>query len=178
MCAHMDGFEGAIRAIPNTFATTRTREIKKMNAEERAKALEYAHVLVQKINDKLEVEFPINVDFTSTHVLLSFMQGGTPNIRRLASIDRNNMLTDHRVIYPVYGEEDAVVVSEDDVINKSLSIIKADTVYSNSVISKKLGTLNNNFSKLFEFLRESVELVPGGDEEKRLSESFMEKAHI
>lgn len=97
-------------------------------------------------------------------------------MRRLASIGHNNMLTDVRVIYPVYGEEDAMFVSEEEVIERAVSIIKADIVYSNSVVAKKLDTLNDNFSRLFEFLKESVELVPGGDEAKRLSENFMEKS--
>lgn len=167
---NVGGYEGTIRAIPREF---RMRE---MSTQEREKALEYAHILSKKINERLEADFPISTNFTSSHVNLSIMQGGTSNIRRLASIGHNNILTDVRVIYPVYGEEDAMFVSEEEVIERAVSIIKADIVYSNSVVAKKLDTLNDNFSRLFEFLKESVELVPGGDEAKRLSENFMEKS--
>ncbi|AHA46340.1 hypothetical protein ISTM_442 [Insectomime virus] len=163
-----------------TFTATATPmrfEVKQMSPEEREKALEYAHVLVQKINDRLEAEFPINIDFNSSSVFLSFVQGGTLVVRQLASIGRNNVLMDGRVLYPIYDTEDAISVSEEDVIERAVSVIKSDQVYSNNVVSKKLDTLNNNFSKLFDFLRESVELVPGSEQVNKLSESFEKKAN-
>lgn len=167
---NVGGYGGTMRAIPREF---RMRE---MNTQEREKALEYALVLSQKINERLEADFPIDTGFTSSHVNLSVMQGGTANIRLLASIGPGNVLADIRVIYPIYEEEDSMIVSEEEVIERAVSIIKADIAYSNSVVAKKLDTLNNNFLKLFEFLKESVELVPGSEQVHNLSKDFVERS--
>ncbi|AMQ10996.1 hypothetical protein [Brazilian marseillevirus] len=138
---------------------------KLMTDKEREEAANYANVIISKIRKRLETDVYIYTVSGMTDVFAVFGTSKRTRMNQLFSVAPGNiLLRNNSAIYTRSNDENVPPVSEEEIIEESVGTITSDKEYTNRLILERLGELNRNFSRLFDFLKESVELVPGNDE--------------
>ncbi|AMQ10995.1 hypothetical protein [Brazilian marseillevirus] len=147
-----------------------------MDDKEREEAISYANTIIDKIRERLETDISIRVITGISSMSVMFGTNNRVHPIQLFSIGPGKLLVGNNTPH-IYSEKDKILLSapEEQIIEESVNIITSDSGYVNKVIVKRLGNLNENFSRLFDFLRESVELVPGSERVDKISEDFASK---
>ncbi|AHA46330.1 hypothetical protein ISTM_432 [Insectomime virus] len=148
-----------------------------MSAEEREKAVKYAKEIITKIKARLEADiyFGVYPGFSSVNAVCG--TGGKGDVRELFRVEAGNVLKyNNQAMAFDWEDGKEPAVTEEEVIEDCLLMILGSKGYLSLLTVKKLDKLNENFSRLFSFLRESVELVPGSEKVESISRDFVEKS--
>lgn len=127
--------------------------------QEYEKAEKVAERVIRKIQGRLPAPCPLG-----TQRNFGGVYAGFPHIK-LFYTDGEKLF-----VYDDFRAE--ICMEEEELVEHLVKNTLHSIEFQPFLTNKLLGDLNNNFEKLFSFLRESIELVPGSERVKNIQEHF------
>nr|WQM86914.1 hypothetical protein [Marseillevirus cajuinensis] len=118
-----------------------------------------AEELIQRIEEKLPVFYPLTTTRNFEGVFV-----GTTHF--------NLFFIDKEGVYTLGDFREKERVSEDQLVEAVSDSVSKSAEIQPYITNKSLAELNTNFEKLFLFLKESVELVPGSERVQEVQKRF------
>ncbi|BAU79951.1 hypothetical protein A9K97_gp400 [Tokyovirus A1] len=129
------------------------------NEELYAKAESRANDVIEKIQKRIPVPYPLNTQRNFRGVSVS-----SPSMRAFH--------TDGEKLYVWDDFRSELSIDEAELVESLSQNIPLSAEYQPYLTNKLLKDLNENFTTLFSWLRESVELVPGSERVQKIQEDF------
>ncbi|AHC54727.1 hypothetical protein D1R32_gp010 [Tunisvirus fontaine2] len=131
----------------------------------------YIQKLTKDVRSSLEEDIEVTITYQTSRALISFF--GNSGLQHVLSVKE---YTNKNIV--IETPDTPRILQYWEAVAYASQVIRANSSYSSKILSRKLDKLNDNFEKLFDFLKESVEFAPGSENAQKFSKDFQEKARV